>query len=203
MNEHAVNEHSAVLGNPFAYCNYRVGLVPLTIVWIILMAYGFSQGWQLTLFLLVFMLIAFIWQILSSFFTSLAVGRRQRCEGDLRLHLGRVLQNVESITFFGGQEQELGVAEDLLQKVFWAKFRYNSFANATSIPTVTIYYWLQTGIYVMSAILAQWWSPAATRWAMEIRMLHEYARFFLQFACAGDRRCPKEGWNFPPLPGTR
>ena len=30
-------------------------------------------------------------------------------------------------------------------------------------------------------------------------MLHKYARFFCRLACPGDRRCPKEGWKFPPL----
>lgn len=150
-----------LFGNPFAYCNYRVGVLPLSITWFILLGYAFSTCWQLTLFLLVFMLLSYASQNFASAFTSVAVERRQRCEGDLRLHMGLVLHNIETITFFGGEAREQTVSDKLLQQVCASRMRYNCLANATSIPTVTMYYWLQTGIYVMAAILQLYWAPGS------------------------------------------
>jgi len=150
-----------IFGNPFAYCNYRFGIFPLLIVWLILLGYGFSTGWQLSIFLFGFMGLSFLWQIIASFITSKQVGRRQRWEGDLRLHLGRTLQNIETITFFGGQEQELSVADGMLESLFWSRFRYYGWSNFTSLPTISMYYWLQTGIYVMAAVVAIWWAPGS------------------------------------------
>ena len=43
-----------LFGNPFAYCHYRVGALPLFIVWVILLCHAFNCGWQLSLFMLGF-----------------------------------------------------------------------------------------------------------------------------------------------------
>jgi len=150
-----------LIGNPFAYCNYRIGFLPLLIVWIILLIYAFTNSWQLTLFMLVFMLLSYVSQTLSSVFTSVEVQRRQSSEGDLRLHLARVIQNIETITFFGGQVQEESESQALLEFVFRSRLRYGYLANATTIPTITMYYWLQTGIYVMAGILQLDWAPGS------------------------------------------
>jgi ABC-type uncharacterized transport system fused permease/ATPase subunit len=88
-----------LFGNPFAYCNYRVGALPLFIVWVILLVHAFNCGWQLSIFMLGFMVLSFVWQIVACFATSRQVSTRQRWEGDLRLHLCRTLQNIETITF--------------------------------------------------------------------------------------------------------
>eukprot|EP01059_Diplonema_ambulator_P009294 TRINITY_DN1912_c0_g1_i3.p1 TRINITY_DN1912_c0_g1~~TRINITY_DN1912_c0_g1_i3.p1 ORF type:complete len:1248 (+),score=512.08 TRINITY_DN1912_c0_g1_i3:70-3813(+) len=151
-----------VFGNPFTYCNYRFGVLPLFVVWSIMMGYAFSKGWELSMFLFGFMIISFIWQIIASVVTSKKVVRRQRMEGDLRLHLGRTLQNIETITFFGGQEQEMETAERLLEELTVGRVWYYVWSSVTTLPTVWMYYWLQTGIYVMAAVVAVWWAPGSS-----------------------------------------
>lgn len=148
-----------LFGNPFAYCNYRVGSLPLLIVWTVMGAYALSTGWQLTVFLGGFMLLSYVWQYVACFATSRSVSSRQRWEGDLRLHLGRTLQNIETITFFDGQNQERAIADQLMHCVHSRRLAYYGWSNLTSLPTITMYYWLQTGIYVMAAVTAIWWAP--------------------------------------------
>jgi len=124
-------------------------------------AYAFSTGWHLPMFLGGFMLLSFMWQYVACFATSRSVSSRQRWEGDLRLHLGRTLQNIETITFFGGQEQERAIADALMQQVHGRRLAYYGWSNLTTLPTISMYYWLQTGIYVMAAIVAIWWAPGS------------------------------------------
>jgi ATP-binding cassette subfamily D (ALD) protein 4 len=151
-----------LFGNPFAYCNYRVGALPLFIVWVILLCHAFNCGWQLSLFMLGFMVLSFVWQIVACFATSRQVSTRQRWEGDLRLHLCRTLQNIETITFFGGQEGERAIADQLNLAVYGKRMSYYAWSNLTSLPTISMYYWLQTGIYVMAAVVAIWWAPGSS-----------------------------------------
>lgn len=142
-----------LMGNPFAYFNYRVGLLPLTVTWFILLGYSLSTSVPLTVFFLIWIVFAYILQMAVAPFTTTAVEKRQAIEGDLRLHLGRVLTNIESITFFKGQEQEANTTDRLLEDVVQARYSYIFRASFTAIPTITMYYWLQTGVYVMAAML--------------------------------------------------
>lgn len=152
-----------LFGSPFAYCNYRVGALPLLVVFIILTIYAFITNWQLSLFFLIFMVVCFVIQLVTSNFTAKLVNRRQAFEGDLRLNLGRVLANIESITFFGGEAEEYTVTENMLGGVFYARLRYNHLINFASVPTIVSYYWLQTGVYVMAAILQLWFAPGTIK----------------------------------------
>jgi ABC-type uncharacterized transport system fused permease/ATPase subunit len=154
-----------VYGSPFAYFNYRMGAMPLLIMFSILTGYFFQRTWTLALFMFVHAILAYASQLFSAHFTSKIVGNRQIKEGTLRLHLARVLQNIETITFFGGQEEEYQASERMLFDVFWLRNHYALVANATSVPTITLYYWLQTGIYVMSAILLVHWAPGSIQMA--------------------------------------
>eukprot|EP00808_Paulinella_micropora_P012409 g5330.t1 len=138
-------------GNPFAYFNYHIGFFPLMVPMIMLTTYAFYKGWGLAVFMFVFMILALIAQVVASIFTSKAVEVRQAREGDLRRHIARVVQNVESITFFDGYEKERDSAERLLFAFYYSRLRYSYIAGLTNIPTITMYYWLQTGIYVMAA----------------------------------------------------
>eukprot|EP00457_Paulinella_chromatophora_P000486 gb/GEZN01000486.1/.p1 GENE.gb/GEZN01000486.1/~~gb/GEZN01000486.1/.p1 ORF type:complete len:1328 (+),score=215.67 gb/GEZN01000486.1/:117-4100(+) len=142
-----------IFGNPFAFFNYHVGFAPLTIPFIMLTVYAFKKSWQLAIFMFGFMVLAFICQAVASVFTSPRIETRQAQEGDLRQHLGRIMQNVESITFFGGYYKENQTCTTLLHKMISTRWSYSSVAILATIPTITMYYWLQTGIYVMSAVI--------------------------------------------------
>eukprot|EP00457_Paulinella_chromatophora_P000427 gb/GEZN01000427.1/.p1 GENE.gb/GEZN01000427.1/~~gb/GEZN01000427.1/.p1 ORF type:complete len:1445 (+),score=226.17 gb/GEZN01000427.1/:111-4337(+) len=142
-----------IFGNPFAFFNYHVGFLPLTIPFIMLTVYAFQLSWQLAIFMFSFMVFAFVCQGFASIFTSPRVEVRQAQEGDLRQHLGRIMQNIESITFFGGYYKENQTCTSLLHKMIATRFSYSLVAILATIPTITMYYWLQTGIYVMSAVV--------------------------------------------------
>jgi ABC-type uncharacterized transport system fused permease/ATPase subunit len=148
-----------VFGSPFAFFNYRMGCVPLLVTFSILTGYFFWKVWQLAVFMFICAILGYLSQLFSAHFTSKIICKRQIAEGELRLHLGRVLQNIESITFFGGQEEEYVASERMLHKIVDIRTRYAAIANLTSCPTITMYYWLQTGIYVIAAILQVHWAP--------------------------------------------
>ena len=150
-----------VYGSPFAFFNYRMGAAPLLIMFCIMTGYFFSRTWQLALFMFIHAILAYLSQLFSAHFTSKIIGQRQVKEGTLRMHLGRVLQNVESVTFFGGSAEEYQASERMLIDTFKLRNHYAHVANATSIPTITLYYWLQTGIYVQAAILLIHWAPGS------------------------------------------
>eukprot|EP00808_Paulinella_micropora_P002089 g67897.t1 len=140
-------------GNPFAYFNYHIGFFPLCVPMIMLTVYAFYRGWGLSIFMAVFMILALIAQVFASIFTSKSVEVRQGREGELRRHIARIVQNVESITFFDGYAKERQSAEHLLHAFFISRLNYSYVAGFTNVPTITMYYWLQTGIYVMAAYI--------------------------------------------------
>lgn len=89
-----------VVGSPFAFQQFRLGLFPQLITFLILMSYAFTIATSLTIFFLATLTIALMIQIVSSFITATATEIRQQREGELRLHYGRIASYVESITFF-------------------------------------------------------------------------------------------------------
>lgn len=154
-----------LFGNPFAYLNYRLGLFPLLVSFLICLAYSFSMAWGLTLFFLGSLIGAILVQILSGMYTSKSMNRRQQSEGVLRQHYARVKSSIESITFFQGLDSELQTAETLLDDVYATRMDYAMRAALTVFPSVAMYYWLSNGNYVMATIIQVWSSfpiaPAA------------------------------------------
>ena len=129
-----------LLGNPFAFLNYRVGFLPLLVTFIIMLIYAFTLAWLLTLFFLGSVLGALLAQVLASRVTSKAVERRQEAEGRLRLHYGRIKAAVESVTFFRGLPEELMRADRLLEECVAKRSSYVHLAALVVSPTVLMYY---------------------------------------------------------------
>ena len=129
-----------LFGNPFAYLNYRVGFLPLSLTFAIMVVYALALAWSLTLFFVGSVLAALFAQLLASIVTSKAVERRQEAEGQLRLHYGRLRAAVESVTFFRGLPEELVRAERLLDECVTARAAYVHLAALVVTPTVLMYY---------------------------------------------------------------
>lgn len=129
-----------LFGNPFAYLNYRVGFLPLSVTFAIMLVYALTLAWSLTLFFVGSVLAALLAQLLASVVTSKAVERRQEAEGRLRLHYGRLKAAVESVTFFRGLPEELVRAECLLDECTAARAAHVNLAALVVSPTVLMYY---------------------------------------------------------------
>lgn len=168
-----------LFGNPFVYFNYRVGFFPLSVAWIIMFSYMLYISIPLTMSFLIFIVAAYLIQLWAATITAPSVEHRQAEEGALRMHLGRVLANIESITFFRGQEQEANTADKLLENVIVSRMAYIYRATITAFPTIGMYYWLQTGVYVMATVLQTWWSG---RYALKVADLFTTIAFSIIWA---------------------
>ena len=168
-----------LFGNPFVYFNYRVGFFPLTVAWLIMFSYMLYISIPLTMTFLIFILGSYLIQIWAATITTPYVEHRQAEEGALRLHLGRVMANIESITFVKGQEQEANTADKLLKNVITSRMSYIYRATITAFPTIGMYYWLQTGVYVMATVLQTWWKG---RYALNVTDLFTTIAFSIIWA---------------------
>lgn len=107
-------------------------------------------------FFLICQVVAFFVQIMGSRMTSKTTEIRNIEEAHLRMHYGRLRNYVESITFFNGQKEELARAENFFRTTIKSRVQYAIRAAMTAGPSITVYYWLQNGDYVMASITQQY-----------------------------------------------